>query len=155
MKKSDNNSLRVTEHERRRRTAETLASAGMILVAAGLLIPLFDLFHTQLLDICKWIFAAGALMSLASRLAVRPDRSESFRLRRLRRMEFWSAACFGVAAFFWFYNEHKFSAFPSGTVGSLAILRDTILFSMAGALLQIVAAWLIYFRQKKERRDKE
>lgn len=79
------------------------------------------------------------------------DKKESLRLRRLRRMEFWSGACFGVAAFFWFYNENKYGG--SDTAGPLAILQDTILFAIAGAMLQVVAAWMIYYRQKKEASD--
>ncbi len=136
------------------RVLDMIGSCGMILIAAGLLIPLFNMFNPALLDICKWIYAAGALAMFVSKISARQNRSESFRLRRLRRMEFWAATCFVVGAALWFYNAHKFAKFPEGTVGALAIIRDTILFAISGAVLQIVSVWMIYFREKKEARDK-
>lgn len=128
-------------------------SCGILLIAIGLLLPLFNMFNPILLDICKWIYSVGAILFLISKLLVRQDKSESFRLRRLRRMEFWAGACFVVGAALWFYNQNKFSNFPAGTVGALALIRDTILFAMSGSMLEIIAVWLIYFREKKEKRE--
>lgn len=123
-----------------------LASCGMVLIAAGLLLPLINMRDTACFGIFQWIFAAGAFVFWAARCIPVASPDESQRLRRLRRMEFWSGACFGVAAFFWFYNSAKATMFA----GALTILRDTILFSLAGAAIQLIAAWMIYYRSRKE-----
>ena len=34
--------------------------------------------------------------------------------------------------------------------GVLAVLRDTIMFTLAGSLIQIIASWMIVSRAKKE-----
>ena len=133
---------------KRRRLAETGATLGMLLIGVGLLLPLFNMLHTETLYLFRWIFAAGALMFWVARSIPVSAADDSTRLRRLRRMEFWSGACFGVAAFFWFYNCAKYGNAPH--TGALMILRDTIMFSLAGAVLQLVAAWMIYYRQKKD-----
>ena len=133
---------------RRRRLAELLATIGMITVGVGMLLPLLNMLNTGILYTCRWVFAAGALLFWIGRCIPVGAPDESVRLRRLRRMEFWSGACFGVAAFFWFYNLSKYGNIP--TTGALMVLRDTILFSLAGAVLQLISAWMIYFRQKKE-----
>jgi ABC-type maltose transport system permease subunit len=72
----------------------------------------------------------------------------SISIRRLYRLEFWAGVCFLIATFFWFYNEYKMSALP--LKGALSILHDTILFAMSGAVVQLIASWMIYFREKKE-----
>jgi len=137
---------------RRRRIAEIMATIGMILIGVGMLLPLFNLMDVAGLTTFRWVFASGSLLFWAARCIPVSSPQESVRLRRLRRMEFWSGACFGVATFFWFYNSAKFGSTPY--VGSLMILRDTIMFALAGAMLQLVAAWMIYYRQKKDREDK-
>lgn len=93
-------------------------------------------------------FGAGCLLFWGARCVPVDAPDDSARLKRLRRMEFWSGACFGVAAFFWFYNCHKYG--HASNVGALMILRDTILFALAGAVIQLIAAWMIYYRQKKD-----
>ena len=35
-------------------------------------------------------------------------------------------------------------------VGQMAVLRDTVVFSLAGAMIQIIASWMIVWRQKRE-----
>ena len=132
----------------RRKIAEASASIGMILIIVAMFLPLLNMLSTANLHIFKWIFAAGTLMFWGARCVDVSSKDESIRVRRIRRIEFWAGACFGVAAFFWFYNENKFADIPG--VGPLTILKDTILFALAGAVLQIVAAWMLYFRQKKE-----
>lgn len=133
---------------KRRKLVENIASIGMLMLVVAMFLPLLNMTSTEHLPLFKWIFATGTLLFWGARCVDVSDKSESLRLRRLRRMEFWSGACFGVAAFFWFYNEHKFGA--SNTAGPLAILKDTIMFSIAGAMLQVVAVWMIYYRQKKD-----
>ena len=144
--KSDNNRK---DMEKRRKIAEHAATLGIILIAVALAVPLFNLASTVMVGIFKWVYAAGAVAFTTARAAVANDPSESMRLRRLRRLEFWAGVAFRVGGAFCFYNESRFSASP--TVGSLAILRETIMFSLAGAVIQMVAAWLIYGREKKEK----
>ena len=132
----------------RRGWTELAASIGMVLIATGMFLPLLNLLDASHLPAFKWVFASGTLLFWGARCVNINAPNESLRIRRMRRMEFWSGACFGVATFFWFYNEHKLGTGPA--VGSLAILRDSILFSLAGAVLQLIAAWMIYYRQKKE-----
>lgn len=136
---------------RRRKIADFTGGAGMILIAVGLLIPLFNLFDNSMLPICKWVFTVGALIFTGSKcISVLPS-TASFRLKRIKRLEFWSGICFIIAAGFWFYNQSKFGNSPY--VGALAIIRDTILFTLSGAVLELIAAWMLYFREKKEARE--
>lgn len=136
---------------RRRKWAETAASVGMLLIAAGMFLPLLNITSITNLSLFKWVFAAGTLLFWGARCVDLGYLGESLRLRRMRRMEFWAGACFGVAAFFWFYNENRFGGIA--TTGPLTILKDTIMFALAGAVLQLVSAWMIYFRQKKEAKE--
>lgn len=131
----------------RAKLAEYLASVGMVLVCIGLMVPLFSLTDMALLGVFKWVYAAGALIYTVGRVigAMRHS-DESVRMRRLRRMEFWGGVAFMAGAAFWFYHESRVGPLA----GALYVLKDTILFSLAGAVIQIIAAWLIYYRQKKE-----
>lgn len=132
--------------ERRRRIVEGSATFGLLLVAAGLLSPFAALTSVGAVGFFKWIFAAGGVIYTVARAVNVNDPLDSSRLRRLRRMEAWAGICFCVAAFFWFYNAGRL---PSG--GSLFILRETIAFTLAGAMIQIIASWMIAVRDKKER----
>lgn len=135
----------------RRMIADFLGGAGMILIAVGLLIPIFNITSTELLPMCKWIYTAGALMFTGSKCIKVLPADASFRLRRLKRLEFWAGICFLIGVFFWFYNQDKFGI--SDSAGPLAIIHDTILFSLSGAVVMLVAVWLVYFRTKKEMRQ--
>lgn len=145
--------------EKRRRLVEATATFGLILVAAALLAPfatflgggdsgLVSADSTGWRAAYKWIYAAGALIFTFSRLVNVSDPSESMRLRRLRRLEFWAGMAFCIGAFFWFYNSRKLSGMLY--VGQMAVLRDTVVFSLAGAMIQIIASWMIVWRQKRE-----
>lgn len=134
---------------RRRKLVETMASIGMILIAASMLVTLMNLDKMMMVETCKYFFAVGALMFTGARsVNISPD-GESVKLRRLRRMEFWAGVCFLVAAFFWFYNGTK-SVSPDNLVVTVSLLRDTVVFTIAGAVIQVLASWLIYYREKKE-----
>ena len=134
---------------RRRRISEIMASVGMVVIALSLFLPLLNLLDTSNLQALCWPFAIGTVLFWGARCIDVSAPDDSMRLRRLRRLEFWSGACFGVAAFFWFYHMYKAGPYA----GALYILRDTILFSLAGAVLQLIASWLIYYRVKKGTRD--
>ncbi len=141
------------KYEKRRKAAENIATFGILLVAVAMVAPLANLMTTSTLLIYKWIYAAGAVIYTTARVVGSTDPNESMRLRRLRRLEFWAGMAFIVGGAFWFYNEARYSDVASA--GSLAILRETILFSLAGAVIQIIASWMIYAREKKEKGEKE
>jgi len=73
-------------------------------------------------------------------------RDGSFRVRRLRRMEGWAGIAFCIAAFFWFYNTRKFD----GEMLTFRMLNETILFTLAGALIQIVSSWMLSAALRKD-----
>lgn len=143
---SDRSQKDSAKLERRRKTLEATATFGLILVAVGLVGPFTNLTDTHYLSIFKWIYAPGALIFTIARMAGTTDPVGSMRMRRLRRMEFWAGIAFCIAAFFWFYNEAK----PIDNQGSWSILRETVVFSLVGALIQIIASWMIVYRAKKE-----
>lgn len=138
---------------RKRKLADILGGTGMILVAVGMLLPLFNLYDVRLLPVWKWVFTIGALMFTSSKCINVLPSSASFRLKRLKRLEFWAGICFVIAAGFWWYNEIKVGNRPY--IGTLTIIHDTILFTLSGAILQLIAAWMIYFRERKEAREAE
>lgn len=130
---------------RRRKNMERLASAGLILVCAGLVAPFAGTDNAVVLSIFKWVFAAGALIFTAARSVNVNDPSDPVRVRRFRRMEMWAGISFCIAAFFWFYNSHTMP----GVMLSLRSLQETILFTLTGALIQIVASVMIMRLQAK------
>lgn len=98
----------------------------------------------------RWVYAAGALIYTVARVIDVNAPGDSLRLRRLRRLEFWAGMCFIVGAAFWFYKLSYYRGFDSGV---LAVLNQTVAFTMAGAVIQIVASWMIASRMKKEIAD--
>lgn len=132
---------------KRRRQAEGVATLALLLVLIAMAVPFFGNFLGAPLVWGKWVYAAGALLYTAARVVNVNAPGESLKLRRLRRMEFWAGMCFIVGGAFWFYEEQHFANI---IVGPLAVLRQTVAFTMAGAVIQIVASWMIAFRQKKE-----
>lgn len=82
----------------------------------------------------KYLYAAGALVLLVSRL-FSTNTATDLRLKRLVRLESWSAIFFCVATFFIFY--------PAGK------MRDWLAFTLAGAVIQIFTSIMIPMRQKK------
>lgn len=138
---------------RSRKAIETSATFGLILVAVGLLAPFADLTHNGYLHFFKWVYAAGALIFTGARVAGSTDPADSMNVRRLRRLEFWAGVAFCIGAFFWFYNEDRYTFYLNLGMGALACLRDTVYFTLAGAVIQILAVVLLSRRQKKKRDD--
>lgn len=137
------------EIEKLRRRMEALSTFGLILIAAGLVAPFAAVDNTLMAVVCRWAFAAGALIYTVARMVNVNDPADSMRLRRLRRMEMWAGFCFVVAAGFWFYNAHRFA----GIVFSLPVMNNTIVFTLAGAIIQVVASWMISAQAKKEKKN--
>lgn len=133
--------------EKRRRQVEATATFGLILICVALAAPFAAPENVGLMSVFKWIYAAGTLIFLIARAVGAGDPSDSLRMRRLRRMEFWAGVAFLAGAAFWFYQEVHLGPYT----GMLALLRDTIMFTLAGAVIQVIASWMIVARGKKER----
>ncbi|MDE5790864.1 MAG: hypothetical protein K2H96_06530 [Muribaculaceae bacterium] len=140
----------MTKIEKRRRRMENLSLIGLILLCAGLVAPFVNIGSEILLTVFKYVYAVGAVVYTVARMVNVNAPEDSMRLRRLRRMEMWAGFAFLIGAFFWFYNSARFP-----NVGfSLAVMRDTIMFTLAGALIQVISSWMIAARMKKESEEK-
>lgn len=109
-----------------------LLVVGLFLLAAGTVLPLFAGLQFATFRI---IYASGAAMVLISRL-FSPYRGDNLRLKRLHRLEFWSAILYCAAAFFLFY--------PGGT------FQQALAFTLAGAAVQIYASVMVSIVSKQE-----
>ena len=138
--------------EKRRKQVESTATFGLILICVALVGPFTNPGNIDYLNFFRWIYGAGTVIYLVARLVDITDPKDSPRLKRLRRMEFWAGISFGLATAFWFIGQHKYHNDPY--IGPLAVLQNTIMFTLVGALIQIVASWLIYSQTKKELKDR-
>jgi len=145
------NIVKPGDRSRVRRAMEPLATFGLILVAAGLVAPLTGFDNTLVTVTFKWVFAAGAVIFTVARIVGSLGRDEGFRVRRLRRMEAWAGIAFCFGAFFWFYNTSKIDS----DVLTFRMLNETILFTMAGALIQIVSSWMLSSALRKEEKARQ
>lgn len=114
-------------------TCGALAPVGLLLIAIATLMPLFN-GSFRSLDTMRWIYGAGALWMLVCRL-FSPYRGADLRLRRLVRMQAWSALFFVAGTVF---------LFVPGTAP-----RDWLALTMAGAAVQIIASVMIPARMAK------
>lgn len=150
MKNRNNTDASVTapdpRRERMRRSMEVLATFGLILVAVGIAAPFVSFDSGMWLVAFKWIYASGAVIYAAARVVGSSGRDESFRVRRMRRLEVWAGIAFCIGAFFWFFNTRAFS----GVTLTFRMLSETILFTLSGAMIQIVASWMLSSRLRKE-----
>ncbi len=133
--------------EARRKYVEIAAVVGLLLVLLAMMAPFFAGLVDQSMMWAKWVYAAGALVYTIARVVNVNAPGDSLRLRRLRRLEFWAGMCFIVGGAFWFYKLDYYSGFFAGP---LAVMRQTVAFTMAGAVIQIVASWMIASQMKKE-----
>lgn len=107
-------------------------TAGMLLIAAGVLMPLLG----YSMEVYRWIFSAGASITLIGRIMNRYD-GNVLRVKRLYRIEVWSSIFFCVAAFFMFY--------PYGAG------RDWFAFILAGGLILVYTSIMIPRELAKDR----
>ena len=115
------------------RLCEALAPVGLLLIAVAAVVPVFSgSFYS--LEWARWLYAAGALWLLLTRLFA-PYRGSDMRMRRLVRMQAWSALFFVAGAVF---------LFVPGTAP-----RDWLALTMAGAAVQIIASVMIGNRAAK------
>lgn len=99
---------------------------GMLLIAAGTVMPL--LMQDASSDLFKYVYGGGAAMLIIGRLFT-SYKGENVRLKRLYRIETWSAIFFCVAVFFMFYEG--------------AGARDWLAFTLAGGAIQIYTSIMI------------
>ncbi|MDE7402375.1 MAG: hypothetical protein K2M87_03055 [Muribaculaceae bacterium] len=130
-----------------RNRAEATSTFGLLLVCVGLVGPFAGAGSSAWLIAFKWIFAAGAAIYTAARFTGAWPKGEPFRIRRLRRMECWAGIAFCVASFFWFWNTRAFD----GVTLTFRMLNETIIFTLAGALIQIIASWMLAYAQRKQK----
>ncbi len=108
-----------------------LITVGMLLIAVGIVLPIFMGIDCAAY---RYIYAAGALMLIIGRI-FSPYRGKDLRLKRLYRIESWSAIFFCVAAFMLFYNPRS--------------MRDALAFTLAGGVIQVYTSIMIPRRAKK------
>ncbi len=115
--------------------ASFTVTLGLLLVMIGLTIPVAT--HSFDSDTFRYVYAAGALLSLLGRLFTPAYKGDNMRLRRLLRLQSWSSIFYCVAAFFTFYDKTS--------------LRDWIAFTLAGAAVQIISSVMITLLLRKKR----
>ncbi|MBQ4344641.1 MAG: hypothetical protein IJC40_01895 [Muribaculaceae bacterium] len=101
-----------------------LVTIGMLMIAVGTVMPMWLPGNLHFM----YIYSLGAVLLLIGRL-FSPYRGDNARLKRLYRIESWSAIFFCVAAFFLFYE--------GGT------LRDWLAFTLAGGAIQVYTSIMI------------
>ena len=112
-----------------------LCSAGLVIVAAGALLPILMGPHAMA---AKITLSAGAIILLAGRL-FSPYKGKIFRVRRLFAIEKWSAIFFCTAAFFMWYSDDP---------------REWLVFLLAGAFIQLYTSISIpYFINKAAKEE--
>lgn len=107
------------------------AAIGLLMIAAGTLIPILsakDTLYRNLPETFKYVFTAGAALLLICRL-FNTYKGKILRLKRLYRIEIWSALFFCVAAFFLFYEKDT--------------TRNWLAFTLAGAAIQVYTSFMI------------
>lgn len=114
---------------------------ALLMILGATMVPFFLAGNETAQTVFPWIFSAGAALLLLIRIFT-PFRGEDMRLKRLHRIEAWSAIFFCAAAFFLFWPE--------------AQLRDWLAFTLAGAVIQIITSIAIPVREAKlARGDKD
>ncbi len=114
-----------------------LSNLGLLTILAAAALPLLRMAN----DIFGYIYAAGAAMLLIGRFLTLPSKDEPLRLRRLGRMEIWSALIFVAGAVFIFL--------PQGAG------NDWLAFTMAGGVLTIYTSIMIPRERRKEATQKK
>lgn len=113
--------------------ADLVATAGLIGVVAGLSLPLAaGGFGGQAY---LWVYSAGALLALVGRAMTRAPQGSTLRVKRLMRLQLWSAVFYCVAA-----------ALVWLRMGSA---RDFVALTLAGAAVQIISSVMLGLAQRR------
>lgn len=78
-----------------------VVTVGMVLIVIGVLMPVLG----YSILVARWIFCAGAVVNILGRIYVKYT-GDNIRIKRLFRLEFWSAVFFCASGFFQFYSPH-------------------------------------------------
>lgn len=100
-------------------------NAGLIIIFAATMLALL---HIEQLGTWRYIYSAGAVILIVAR-ALSQYKGTVMRVKRLSRIEFWSAIFFCAAAFFMFYPG--------------ANNQDWLAFTLAGAAIQVYTSIMI------------
>lgn len=106
---------------------------GLLIIAVSVMIPMLT-GPGEPLGGWRYVFAAGAVILLVCRVLT-PCDTDDLRLKRLYRVEAWSAVFFCVAAVFMFYEPRQ--------------MRDWLAFTLSGAAIQIYTSLAIPSRKRK------
>lgn len=124
----------------RNNIATPLAMLGLIIIMASMTLPVLHVARS----IITWVYASGALLLLIGRLMQPTPGGATLKLRRLLRLEVWTALIFAAGAVF-LYLPVK----PGAGEGN-----DWIAFTLAGGVLTLYTSIMIP-RQKLESTDKK
>lgn len=124
----------MSTYSNKANAATVLQAVGLLLVMAGLAMPILTGGWDG--TAFKYVYSAGAVITLVSRLIAPAYKGDNLRLKRLVRLQSWSAIFYCVAAFFLFYAG-----------GSM---RDWIAFTLAGAAVQIISSVMIGLALRKK-----
>ncbi len=102
-----------------------LVTVGLLAVMVASALPLLHIG----VGIFGYIYAAGAALLLVGRFMSQPGKGEPLRVRRLGRMEIWTALVFVAGAVFIFLPQ------ASG--------RDWIAFTLAGGVLTLYTSIML------------
>lgn len=116
--------------------ANILIYGGLLAIAAGLLMPWF--MGVQGLAY-KIVYSIGAVAVLAGRLMT-PYKGTAIRVKRLTRLQVWSALFFIVAAGMLWYSRTT---------------QDWMAFTLAGALVQCYVSIALPYAARRDSRDKK
>ena len=126
MKKKKNNIPQSSQASQPHSIFMWFITIGMLLVAIGTVMPLFAQDMTN--ETFKYVYGVGAVLLLVGRL-FSGYKGDNIRLKRLYRIESWSAIFFCVAVFFMFYER--------------AGARDWLAFTLAGGAIQVYTSLMI------------
>lgn len=109
-----------------------IVTIGLLLIVAGTVMPILCVAT----DAWKYIYGSGALILIIGRLLTPAPAGVSLRVKRLCRLETWSALLFCVATFFMFYP---------GAGNS-----DWLAFTLAGGVIQAYTSIMIPRAMRRE-----
>lgn len=133
--KKNNNHTAIPAEPRLKPWAMWMVNIGLLAIAAATALPLLQIGA----GVFEWIYAAGAALTLISRIAtIGAYRGMTLRVRRLGRMELWSAIIFAVGCFFVFNRRSN--------------EMDWLAFTLAGAMLQAYASIMVPRAIRAEKR---
>lgn len=116
-------------HMTRTTISTLLAMIGLLLIMSAMAMPVFHIERAYI----SWIYAIGAASLLTGRLMQKAPEGATPKLRRLLRMEVWTALVFIAGAVFLFLPVR-----PGAGEGN-----DWIAFTLAGGVLTLYTSIMI------------